>query len=59
MQNYPKIWINCKIVLTEAEATEAIIFGVEENTRRVYLSGKILSLSANLTFTTGLMQKNK
>ena len=35
--------INFKIVLIKIEATQAIIFGEEENTRRVYLSGQILS----------------
>ena len=41
-QNFDN-WINFKIVLTKTEATQAIIFGEEENTRRVYLSGQILS----------------
>ena len=45
-------WINFKIFPTEVEATQAITFGEEENTRRVYLSGKILSFKhkANILY---------
>ena len=49
--------INFKIVLNEIETTQAIIFGKEENTRRVYISAETLSFKQKLTFSTGMVQK--
>ena len=46
-------WINFKIAVTKIEATQAKMFGEEENTKSIYLSGKILKL----TFSTGWCKK--